>query len=201
MRVTNPMPQFDIKSTRAQIQIKTDPLRLKVERTPPRMKVHRVRPKMKVNWAKVRSQCGLRTPEAMRRHLQQKYRQMAIANVQKINAQAQQFSAIENATPGAGDIVAKVSLNNLLQQDIPVIDVASMPSSSPEIDWEPGSLEIEWEMGKLEMSWEGSIKPEISVTPHTVEIRLIDGTTIRVGENEAESIERQGYGKRLDKSI
>ena len=53
----------------------------------------------------------------------------------------------------------------------------------------------------LEMHWEGEVRPEVSVTPHTVEIRLINGETIRVGEDEARAIERQGYGKRLDKKI
>ena len=51
------------------------------------------------------------------------------------------------------------------------------------------------------MHWEGEVRPEVSVTPHTVEIRLINGETIRVGEDEARAIERQGYGKRLDKKI
>ena len=97
--------------------------------------------------------------------------------------------------------MATVSLNSVMQQDIPVVDVASMPSSSPEVEWEPGSIEIEWVPATLEMHWEGEVRPEVSVTPHTVEIRLINGETIRVGEDEARAIERQGYGKRLDKKI
>ncbi|MPN45338.1 hypothetical protein SDC9_192905 [bioreactor metagenome] len=69
------------------------------------------------------------------------------------------------------------------------------------MEWEEGKLEIEWESAKLEMHWEGSIRPQITITPHTVEIRLINGETVRVGENEARTLERQGFGKRLDKKI
>ena len=58
MRVRNPLPQFDIHTTRAQLQIKSPKLELKVDREPARMQVHRTRPRMKVNWAKVRAQSG-----------------------------------------------------------------------------------------------------------------------------------------------
>jgi len=201
MRVSSPMPQLDIKSTRATLQIKTDPLRLKVESRPAKMHVRRTRPRMKVNWKKVRSECGLRMPSAQRRYLMQKYRRIMLQGIQQSNQMNQQISDIQNHVAGGPELVASVTLQQLMQQDIPVVDIASMPQSSPEIEWEPGSIEIEWEPASLEMHWEGSIRPEISVTPHTVEIRLINGETIRVAENEAASLERRGYGKRIDQSV
>ncbi len=81
------------------------------------------------------------------------------------------------------------------------LNVTPMPKSVGNISWEPGSMEIEWDPHRLEMSWEGSARPEITVTPYSVEIRLINGETVRVGENEAKAIEMQGYGKRVDKEI
>ena len=202
MRVRNPLPQFDIHTTRAQLQIKSPKLELKVDREPARMQVHRTRPRMKVNWAKVRAQSGLRGLSAERQHRAQIYRQKALAGISRTVNEYDQISAgFQNYAKGGPEIVATVSLNSVMQQDITVVDVASMPSSSPEVEWEPGSIEIEWVPATLEMHWEGEVRPEVSVTPHTVEIRLINGETIRVGEDEARAIERQGYGKRLDKKI
>ena len=165
------------------------------------MRVHHTRPKMKVNWKKVQAQCGLRSPAAQRRHTQQMYRQKALDGISKVGSQYDQIGDIQNHVPGGPEIVATVALNTVLQEDIPVVDVASMPATMPDVEWEPGELEIEWEPAKLEMHWEGDIRPKFTVTPHTVEIRLINGETIRVGENEARNLERQGFGKRLDKEI
>jgi len=201
MKIRNPQPYFDIQSTRAQIQIKSDPVRLKIRSRRAQMRVHRVRPKMKVNWQQVRAQSGLRSPSAQRKYMQQKYRNMALNSISQIGSQYDQIGDIQNTIPGGPEIVARVAFNHMLQQDIPVVDIASMPSSMPEIEWENGDIEIEWEPAQLEMEWEGSVRPEISFTPHTVEIRLISGETIRVSENEAKNIERQGYGKKIDKEV
>jgi len=202
MRVKNPLPHLDIQSTTAQLNIKSNRRKLVVNSEPARMRVHRTRPRMKVNWAKVRAQSGLRGLSAERRHRAQIYRQMALDGVSRSVSEANQISdGFMNYAKGGGEIVATVNFHHVMQHDIPVVDVASMPASSPEIEWEQGTMEIEWEPAKLEMSWEGDFRPEVSVTPHTVEIRLISGETIRVGEDEARAIERQGYGRRLDKSV
>lgn len=201
MRVVASLPYFDIKTTNAKVEIRNDPLRLKVEREPARMHVHRTRPKMKVNWTKVRNESGLRSTSAQRKHMQQMYRRMALDGISQMANEYDQISSIQNIPPGGPEIVATVALDSILHIDIPVVDVANMPRSMPDVEWERGELEIEWESARLEMRWEGSIRPEISVTPHTVEIRLINGETIRVGENEARTLERQGQGKRLDKKI
>lgn len=201
MKVSNPMPYFDIHTTNAQIHVKSEPLRLKVESEPARMRVRRTRPKMKVNWKKVQEQCGLKSPAAQRRYMQRMYRQKALDGISRVGSEYDKIGDMQNYAADGPEIVATVALDTVMKQDVPVVDVASMPSSMPEVEWEPGELEIEWEPAKLEMHWEGSIRPEITITPHTVEIRLINGETIRVGENEARDLERQGYGKRLDKKI
>lgn len=165
------------------------------------MHVRRTRPKMKVNWERVRSESGLRSFSAQRRHMKQIYRQKAMENIAHISWQNEQISNVQNAVPGGPELVATVALDTVLKSELPVVDVANMPRSMPEVEWEEGKLEIEWDPPVLEMHWEGNLRPEITVTPHTVEIRLINGKIIRVGENEAGMLERRGYGKRLDKKI
>ncbi len=201
MRVSNPMPQFDIKTTNAVMKIKSQRLQMKVEKTPAKMTVRRTRPKMRVNWKKVFSESGRRSPDALRRYMQQRYRQMALQGIQETGSEYYQYSELQNHPSGGPNVVATVTLHNVLRSNMPVADVANMPASSPEVEWDMGSMEIEWEPAKLEITWEGEFRPKLEVTPHTVEIRLINGETIRVAENEAESLERQGYGRRLDKRV
>lgn len=201
LQVSGSRPYFDIKTTNAKVEIHNEPLRLKVEREPARMHVRRTRPKMKVDWDRVRNESGLKTPSAQRRHMQQVYRQKALENIANISGESEQMSNLQNAVPGGPELVATVALDSVLHQDIPVVDVVNMPRSMPDVEWEEGKLEIEWDPPIMEMHWEGSLRPEITVTPHTVEIRLINGETIRVGENEARMLEQRGYGKRLDEKI
>ncbi len=201
MQVFGTEPHLDIKTTNAKIEIHNEPMRLVVEREPARMRVHRSYPKMKVNWAKVRSESGLRSPSAQRRYMQQLYRQMALDGIARTSEEYEQISDIQDIPSGGPNIVATVALDAVLEKDIPVVDVANMPRTMPDVEWEEGKLDIEWESAKMEMRWEGSMRPEITVTPHTVEIRLVNGETIRVGENEARTLEREGRGKRLDKKI
>lgn len=201
MRISSVTPYLDIKTTNAKVEIHNEPLRLKIEREPARMHVRRTRPKMKVNWAKVRAESGLRAPSEQRRHMQQVYRQMAIDGIVRISDEQQRISDYQNFPEGGPEVVATVALESVLQRDIPVVDVSSMPRSMPDVEWEVGGVEIVWDPPTMEMHWEGNMRPEISVTPHTVEIRLINGETIRVGENEARMLEQQGFGKRLNEKV
>lgn len=202
MRIPGAAPHLDIKTTNAKIEIHNEPLRLKIEREPARMRVRRTRPKMKVDWAKVRGESGLRVPSAQRKHLQQIYRQMALDGIVRISNENEAVSSnLQGLDNGGPEIVARLAFDSLMQRDIPVVDVGNMPRSMPDVQWEPGTMEIEWDPPKMEMHWEGSMRPEITVTPHTVEVRLINGETIRVAENEARMLEQQGYGKRLDQKV
>lgn len=196
------MPMLDIKSTRAVVEIHREPLRLKVDSQPARMRVKRTRATFKVNNMKqLRAESGLRSPDLQRRHMQQRSQAKLYEGIQSINSNAQRLTNIQDHQGAEPELVATVTLQNTLQQNIPVLDVGSMPRSLPKLDWDTGSLEIEWDPHRIEMSWEGDMRPQITVTPHSVEIKLIDGRTVHVRESEAKSIESQGYGKRVNENI
>lgn len=201
MRINNPQPYLDIHTTNAVIHIEKEPVRLKVESQRAQMHVTRTRPNFKVNWKKLRAESGVRSPEAQRQYIKQRSQRMLHRNTQNAVSDLQQMGNIQNSGAGSPEIVASVTFNRTMTQNIPEVNVGSMPSSLAQIDWDPGSLEIEWDPHRIEMSWEGDMRPRITVTPHTVEIRLINGKTIRVGENEAKAIEMQGYGKRMDTEV
>ncbi len=201
MQISGGMPRLDIHTTNATIQIKREPMRLVVESSRPKMKVKTVRPKMKVNWDKVYSQTGRAKPNAYRQMSAQRARRKMMEGISNTNQFYLGVSNIHDHQIGAHDVVAKVTFSQLSLNDAPVVDFGSAPQSLPEVDWEQGDIQIEWEPSQLEMRWEGDVFPEITVTPHMVEIRLINGETVRVAESEAKSIERQGYGRVIDEEV
>ena len=197
------IPRIDVHSTRAVVEIHREPMRLTVQRTTPRMKVTRTRPKFRIANSKqlLGTQVGRRGPDAQRRKMIQQARQAMMQGIQNANSKGDRLSNWQQIG-SSPNVVAELTLSNMIQQgSTPVYDTVPIPAPLPEVEWETGDMSIDWEQGDLEMEWVGDPMPEISVTPHSVEIRLISGEVIRVGEQEAESIERQGYGKRLDKEV
>lgn len=197
------IPRIDVHSTRAVIEIHREPMRLRVQRTAPRMKVTHTRPKFKIANSRqlLGTQVGRRGPDAQRQKMIQQARAAMTQGIQKANDKGERLSNWQNIG-SSPNVVAQLTLSNMINEgSTPIYDTAPIPSPLPEMEWDMGDVSIDWEQGDLEMEWEGDPMPEISVTPHSVEIRLISGEVIRVGEQEAESIERQGYGKRLDKEV
>lgn len=201
MRVRNPLPYVDINTTNAVVEIRNHPVRLKVESEPAQMRVKRTAPTFKVNWKALRAQSGQRSPDYQRRHMQGQYQQQFYQGVRNMVGDTERMGALHEHKKGGPEIVASVAHRRMSAKHKRNYNMEMLPKDMPKIEWQPGSVEIEWDPYRLEMSWEGDIYPEISVTPHTVEIRLINGETVRVGENEAKSIEMRGFGRRIDQEV
>ncbi len=195
------IPRLDIHSTRAVMEIHRDPMRLTVRRTAPKMNITRTRARFRIANSKqlLGTQVGRRSPDQQRRRMIQQAQQTMIQGIQRTNRDADQYANYYRS--GGSNMVAQVSLSNMLEDSKPVYDSVPIPAPLPEMEWELGEMDIEWDAGELDLEWEGDPMPKISVTPHSVEIRLVSGEVIRVGEREAESIEREGLGKRLDKEV
>jgi len=192
------LQRLEIHSTKAVMQMERDPMVLRVKRTPPRMKVNRRLPTFRISNTQelLGTQVGRRGPSAHSRRMVQQARQAMLEGIRRTNNRADQYANFYRY--GDTSVVAQVSLSGVLEQSKPVFDTVPIPAPFPEVEWDMGEMSIDWEQGDLEMTWEGDPMPDISFTPHSVEIRLVSGEVIRVGEAEAKAIERQGYGKRLD---
>lgn len=203
MRIRSPLPSLEIHTTPASMEIRNHPVRLKIRSEPARMQVSRTRPQFRVNWEKMRRNTGARSRTYQQRYEQQVARQQLKESIANANSTLEMLSIAETAgLPSAQSLVGGANMtqaakqNDLSQPTLSVVD-----AGMPEIEWENGNLEIGWVPHSLEMSWEGNFKPEITVTPHSVEIRLISGETIRVQENEARAIEMRGEGKKVDTNV
>lgn len=202
MRIRSSLPSLEIHTTPAAIEIRNHPVRLKIRSEPARIQVTRTRPQFRVNWDKMRSNTGTRSRTYQQRYEQQLARQQLKESIANANASLEMLSAAEMGSIGVGSMGGGSNMSQISKQnDVSQPTLSVVDAGMPEIEWENGDLEIGWVPHSLKMSWEGNFKPEITVTPHSVEIRLINGETIRVQENEARAIEMRGEGKKVDTNV
>lgn len=200
LNISSSRPGLDITSNKAQLQIKQTVRRhFTAKRTPPQMKVERSSPRMKVNWKKVWNDRGTnRSPEYFRKHLVQQGYQKVQGYIQKTSQDGEFMAALEEYYGQDINRIGQLAYRDAIHADIPEIQVAA-PIESPEVEWEKGSMTIEWIPGDLEIVWEEDFRPQITVTPHSVEIRLRGKNEVKISVNE-DKVSR-GSGKNVDRRV
>lgn len=199
LNITSSRAAIDISTSRAQLQIKNTVRRhFTAKRTPPQMKVERTNPKMSVNWKKVWANRGLRSPDYQRKHTVQKGYQEVMEYIQKTSQDGEFMAALEDYCGQDVNRVGQLAYRDAIHGDIPELNVAQ-PNPMPEVEWERGSMTIEWVPGDLEIVWEENFRPQITVTPHSVEIRLRGKNEVKISVNEDQV--SGGSGKKVDRQI
>ncbi|MBD5559261.1 MAG: hypothetical protein HDQ87_02715 [Clostridia bacterium] len=199
LNISTSRPTIDISSTRAQMQIKQTVVRhFSMRRTPPEMSVNRTSPKMKVNWKQVWANRGLRSPDFQNKYQRDQSRQKVYESIQKRNADAAFLGAVEEYAFTDTNRVGQLAYNDMLSEGIKEINVAP-PNPMPEVEWDTGSLSIEWTRGDLELVWEEDFRPQLTVTPHSVEIRLNGRREVKITVNE--NGVSTTSGKKVDKKV
>lgn len=184
LSISTARPTIDITSTRATMQIKQTVRRhFTTKRTPPEMTVNRTAPKMKVNWKQVWANRGVRSPEFQNKYQRDASRQKVYESIQKRNADAAFMGAIEDYAFTDTNRVGQLAYQDMLQDGIQEINVAP-PNPMPEVEWDRGSLTIEWTRGDLELVWDENFRPQLTVTPHSVEISLNGHREVKISVNE-----------------
>lgn len=198
LNIATSSPTMNITSTRAQLQIKQTVRRhFKTHRTPPQMSVNHVSPKMKVNWKQVWANRGVRSPDFQYKYQRDASRQKVYESIQKTNADAAFLGAVEEYAFTDTNRVGQLAYQDMLQDGLKEINVAP-PNPMPEVEWDKGSLSIEWTKGDLELVWDEDFRPQLSVTPHSVEIRINGRREVKITVNEDGILMS---GKQVDKKI
>ncbi len=198
LNINSSRASLDISSTRAQLDIKNNIRRtFRVKSTPPQMHVEKQRPQMRINWKKAWADRGVRSPEHFREYTRQIARQMVQEAIQNIVANGNSFGALEQYAGTPGNLVGDLAFEQSLNQNVEL--TMSPGVSPPEIEWIDGGMKIEWSPGDVEIIWEDDFMPEITVTPHSVEIRLQNHGEVKITVNEDNIA--QNSGKKVDKRI
>lgn len=189
-------PVLDITSTRAQLNISNKIRRFKVRSTPPQMKVHRQAAQFKVDWNKVWAQSGRRSPEHLQNHMKQVSRQKVDQAISRIVSNGNYMKQLHKYIGTDTNPVAELALESMKSKSAPPeLNVASMPESLPDISWDPGGIKIEWTTGEVQIDWDEDFRPDITVSPHSVEIRLSGKKEVKISVNP-DKVDRRNINKK-----
>lgn len=200
LRIESADPALQMHSTRAQMRIHNKIRRFKVKRTPTRMKVENKRPKMKVNWKKTWAQMNLRSPGHLATYLKGRSRQAVAKAISKTVSEGNQVADLQYYMGTGQSPFASIAMQNMIN-DVPEVNVGSMPQSSPEVSWEPGHMHVEWEIGDVEIEWEEEFMPEFSVTPYSIDIRLQGRPEVHITVNEEEARYTDTVGRKVNRKV
>lgn len=189
---------LDIHTTRAQLNIQNHVRRsFRVKTTRPQMHVERQRPQIKVDWKQVWANRGVRSPEHFLQYTRQLARQIVNEAVQNMTANGNYMAQLENYFHTMQSPIGDWAYEQMLNSVPEVGMSAGVPS--PSVQWTEGSIKIEWELGDVEIVWEDEFMPDITVTPHSVEIRLRNHADVKISVNENNLPKTSG--KKVDKKI
>ena len=158
-----------VRTRQAQLNITTHRPQMTVETTRPVMSVEREAPSFEVNWKKVFDESGLMRPDTFRFH----FRDVAINNGFKmINEYAREGEFYAKVEQG-GNRIAQYARHKEIEKAQVDINIASMPRTSPEVKWNPGSMQVSWSRHSIDISVSGDYLPEVIIDPtYSIEVYL-----------------------------
>lgn len=198
LNIQSNRPVLDITTTNAALNITNKIRRFSAKRIPPEMTVERKAPSFKVNWKKVWGESGRKSPDDLRIYQRDNSRSKVERYIQRVSENGTYVMKLENYKKSETNPLAETSYQDMISE-LPEMNVASMPESSPEVTWDPGYVRIEWSTGELQIDWDDNFMPEIKVSPHSVEIRLAGKNAVQISVNEDNiPVER---GRKINKRI
>lgn len=175
-------PHIEIKSTKAKLEVVGSTRRgMKISRSEPELNVEHKQPTLKIDWKAYHADRGTPTPEYMRRGIVQDANQDSIEATQRFVREGDEFGNLQNYA-GSGGPVGQMARRELIDP-LPEINVRS--TVPPDISWDPADMKLNWEnVNDIKIEWDKYSPPEIKVTPHSVEIRVVGRPEVRITVNE-----------------
>lgn len=176
-------PRLDITTTNAKLIVSNKIRRFRAKRVAPQMMVERQAPVMKVDWSRVWAESGRRSPEKLKQYMNQLSKQNVERAIQTIVGNGNYMLQLENYIGTKKNPIGDISFEQMMSE-LPEINVAMMPQSMPDVSWDPGFVKIEWTTGEMQIEWDDDFMPDVTVTPHSVEIRLSGRSEVKISVKE-----------------
>lgn len=194
LSITNVRPVLEIIRVPAKLNIRTKRPVLKIKHSPAYMHVNRKAPSFKLNWLSVRSGIGLTSAIQMTRQFADESKQKVMQAIQNIVQKGDYMSHIEaNNNP-----IAEIAEERLQSANADINIGLTLPQKE-ELEWDLGYFRIEWSRHLTQIQWEIDTKPEISIEPYSVEIKIQNQPVVKIKVNR-NSI-RNAVGSKVDKKI
>lgn len=166
-----------IEMTQAQMKITMPKLAMEVERQDPEFDVESQRPEFKLNWKKVYAESGLTRPK----DFSKKVKTAGLNKVAKGTYDSVKDGDYLAKVQNPGNRVAQLARQETIKTQQAEINLSSMPRSTPEVEWTPGSVNINWTRGALSIDWVGDYMPEVVIDPpFSIEIFLREKPYIKI---------------------
>ncbi len=195
-------PYLDITTTRARIDITNKIRRFSAKRTPPQMKIERQAASYKVDWSQVWARSRRNTSVNMKKYNAQAVRQRTEQPMAQVQRHANSANAnvmyTENYRGSSTASLTQPSLQDIMDSGME-LNLASLADSKPNVQFDPGYMKVEWTSGELQIEWDDDFMPEITVTPHSVEIRLAGHKEVKIAVDE-QRVAHNG-GKKVNKRV
>lgn len=184
LEISTVRPHLDITTKRAELNMHNRIRRFSTKRVAPKMNVERKAASFKVDWSSVWAQLGRRSPTHLKNYMVQQSRAKVDQAISRINSNGEYMKNVEAYKGSPSNPIGQIAWQNYLEDGTVETNIASMPETTPSIEWDPGYLHIDWTVGELQIEWDDFLKPDIEVTPHSVEIRLSEYPEVRIEVKE-----------------
>lgn len=198
MNITTHRPRLDITTTNARLDITNRIRRMSASRTAPKMTVERTNPSFKVDWSRVWSESGRRTPSNLSGYVRQQSASKVQRAIQRTVQTGDQMKDIQNYQGSKTPIGADLAWRHMMEDGQVETNISSMPHSKPNVTWDPGSIKIDWSTGEVHIEWDDDYMPDVSFTPHSVEIRLTGRSGVDISVDESNVMPLSG--RRINKN-
>lgn len=187
---------LDISTQQAQLQISNNlSRRLKITVIRPQMVVERKAASFKMDFtARSRRASNL---VHLKQYLLKKNKSKIL---DALNRSIKQSYALERLS-GSNTMAQNEPAVQLDLSDITSVQASSemMESSAPKLEWDPGYFKVDWIAGEIKIEWEENVKPDIQVSPYSVEIRVKGKKSVKIALNEDKLPYRKG--KKVNKGV
>ena len=193
------LAEIGIERTAAQMKIEQQRMQMRIKTEMPQMEIERKNPSFKINRKKINSESGLKsTPE-----LSKTYRDRGRAGAYRGARTAVQDGNFLGNVRNPGDRVGQLARNKKMSAILKKkeINLGLMPRSSPEVEWDRGSMRINWSKHSIVIDWDGEYMPKVTIDPkHSIEVYLRTKPYFRVLVTEAEE-DPNMPGRLVDEAI
>ena len=187
---------LDISTQNAQLQISNNlSRRLKITVIRPQMVVERKPASFKMNY--VSRSRKMNNLVHLKQYLQQKNKTKLL---DALNRSIKHSAALEGLSGDYAIAHSETAVQLDLSQNFNLQMVQESQSvSAPKVEWDPGYTKIDWIAGEIKIEWEENYKPDIQVSPYSVEIRVKGNKMVKIALNEDKLPYRKG--KKVNKGV
>ena len=195
LEIVSSKPVMQINTEKAKLSIIHPKPKMRIRSVPARMVINSKKSTFKVNWQKVRNESGLPSPSAQVQQQEQRAKDTVMDIIARTVEEGNQMAMNYTHRNEIAEVQKQRAMLNL-----PEINLGSMPQSSPEVEWDIGTIQIEWSNHELNIDWDmDDYRPKITVDPHSVEIRVHNARDVKITYLDKGDVHERG--KKVDKKV